>query len=175
MPNTYLLLCGFEDHDTNGAAYPELDRLVMQHVINSIAGNAFQNDDTLIVRHHPAVTAILKAHFEQKPDLLVILEEDAALAEALDSLPHSIHSAFIIGGGSREVQDADSIRLHGAPITLLPLKDTGGAAAHIYEGLKKSDDAHPLLKAFGDVAFGFDLIHRTMLDHGLPLIRTPKP
>lgn len=175
MPNTYLILCGFEGHDANGAAYPELDRLVMQNVINSIAGNAFQNDDTLIVRHHPAVTAILKAHFEQKPDLLVILEEDVALAEALDSVPHRIHSAFIIGGGSREAQDADSIRLHKAPIALLPLKDTGGAAAHIYEGLKKSDDAHPLLKAFGEAAFGFDLIHRTMLDHGLLAVKIPKP
>lgn len=176
MPQTYLLLCGFEDSDDESAvSYPDLDRLIMQNVINSIASNAFQNDDHLIVRHHPAVTALLKAHFETKPDLLHIIDETADLDDVLSGAPDTVRRAFIIGGGTREIQDTDNLRLQYPHIALLPLKDTGGAAADIYAGLSSSDDAHPLLKTFGDAAFGFDLIHRTMLYQGMPDIKPPKP
>lgn len=175
MPHTYLILCGFEDDDANTAPYPELDRLIMQNVLNSIATNAVNNNDTLIVRHHPAVTALLRAHFAAKPELLQIIDEGADLQKTLDAAPHKLHSAFMVGGGMQEAHDADMIRLKYPQIALMPLKDTGGAAAHVYEGLSSSDEAHPLLKEFGDAAFGFDLIHRTMLYQGLPAIKTPKP
>lgn len=165
---TVFLSYGFEDEESD-SQYPEIDRVEMQAAINYIASAALRDGYRLVVRDHPAITPMLQFHFENERDNLLIAKEDADLRKILYTTKPEI--VFLIGGGKQVADDAGQILADHPKIALLPLSSTGGAAQSMADKLVQSGSAHPILREFAKVAFGFKIINKAM--PGAPIM--PKP
>lgn len=136
-------------------AYPEIDRIITKDSLRAIAMQAQHYNCTIIMRDHPATTAMMQFIFEEKPHNLVIVPETMTAAAIVQT--YNPAAAFLIAGTGDVAADFKS--LQSCPgLLVLPLGRTGGAAEKIEAELTQSGTLPELARKHGQDSFGFRLI-----------------
>lgn len=141
--------------DDNGFA--PCDKILIVSLFNEAARHARDHDINLIIRYDPALVDIAAAHFENKPDNLVIMPAEAPFADI--AAQYNPGLILILAGAERALQD-----YYDSGCQAIPLASTGGAAKALCDRMDQNGTTPPpVLRDFrsGD-AMGFDLLHKAL-------------
>lgn len=153
---TIFLSIGF--NEAGGAGFAPVDKLVMQFCLNSIFEQAVTHGHKVVIRDHPAITALAHAHMEQvKPGMVAVPEDMGAEEIARTQKPDIV---FYLGGDEEMVAEHEAFSRAGA-IRAVPLLGTGGATGVIEKSLKDADRA-ALDNGKGADIHGFERIARVL-------------
>lgn len=157
------------DRGTN--QYPEIDKIITRDNLRAIAIYAAERNHRLIVRDHPAVTAMLQVLMGENNPRLVIVPEDTAAEDIAQA--HSPDVVFYIAGNDDVAWDFTALTpLEG--IRHVPLPGTGGAA-EILDNRIAPEERTALDGGRVQDIFGFDRIARVIGPPPLRPRRGPQP
>lgn len=157
--------------DRGTQQYPEIDRIITRDNLRLIAIYAAEQNHRLIVRDHPAVTAMLQVLMGEKNPRLVIVPEDTDAARIADD--HHPDIVFYIAGNDDVAWDYTALTGRTG-IRHVPLPGSGGAAEIIDNRIAPEDRAALDAGNKYDI-FGFDRIARMIGPPRLPPRRGPQP
>lgn len=150
------LSIGFNEASHNGAQ--PVDKVVMQYCLNSIFGHAAVHGHKVIMRDHPAITALAEAHLGHIADAMIAVPEEMDAQEIIRTQKPDI--VFYLGGDAEMMADhAAFSRVNG--IKQVPLLGTGGVTELIENNL--SPEAREILDNGTRVdVHGFERIARAL-------------
>lgn len=151
--------------------YPEIDKIITRDNLRSIAIYAAERQHRLIVRDHPAVSAMLRALLGEENPRLVIVPEDTAVEDIARA--HKPNIVFYIAGNEDVAWDFAALAKRKG-IRHVPLPGTGGAA-EILEDRITAQERSALDGGKHMDIFGFDRIARVIGPPPLAPRRGPQP
>lgn len=138
--------------------YPEIDKIITRDNLRTIAVYAAERKHRVIVRDHPAVTAMMQVLMGETNPRLIIVPEETAAADI--ALAHNPDVVFYIAGNDDVSWDYTTLaQIDG--IRHVPLPGTGGAA-ELLDNRITPEERCALDGGRGQDIFGFDRIARVI-------------